>query len=212
MARTDASAGAIRQLNTNPAATVHRMLQSDALPSQLTSMVDSNGELTTSAAELEAVLVGHFRSVFTSPPPADPLSIDPRPPPAMLFCKDSVNARWWGGLSGPIEEAELTKTLKTTDFVSAPGEDGVATGVWRIALEGSPVLRLLVSILFSRCLALRTFPRVWKTSVIVPLIKDDKKERTASNVRPISLQSCFFFVVIGRQLHPQDYATRATNV
>jgi hypothetical protein len=33
------------------------MIKSDALPSQLTSMVDERGSLTTNAAELEAVLV-----------------------------------------------------------------------------------------------------------------------------------------------------------
>jgi len=203
MAQADVSAGAIRQLDANPAAAVHRMLQSDALPSQLTSMIDSHGQLTTSAAELEAVLVGHFRNVFACPPPDDPSRADPRPPPAMLLCKDSVNARWWAGLTDPVSEAEVIDTLKDTDLITAPGEDGVATGVWRIALEGSPALRLLVSVLFSRCLELRTFPRVWKTSVIVPLIKDANKERTANNVRPISLQSCLgklFMKVLAHRL------------
>jgi hypothetical protein len=46
------------------------------------------------------------------------------------------------------------------------------------------------------------FPSAWKTSVIVPLIKDEK-ERTMSNVRPISLQSCLgklFILVLALRL------------
>src|SRR5690606_29121133 len=50
--------------------------------------------------------------------------------------------------------------------------------------------RLLVSTLFTHCLRTGVFPSPWKTSIIVSLIKDEKKERTTSNVRPISLQSC----------------------
>jgi hypothetical protein len=57
MAHTNLTAGAARLLATSPAAAVHSMIKSDALPSQLTSMVDERGSLTTNAAELEAVLV-----------------------------------------------------------------------------------------------------------------------------------------------------------
>ena len=201
MARSDAAADAVRLLNTSPAAAVHRMLKSDALPSQLTSMVDNKGELTSSAAELEAVLVDHFRSVFAVPP-ADPAPLHP-PPPAMLLRKESVQEHWWRGLIDSIDESEIVEALADTKFVSAPGEDGVSTGLWKLALQGSGALRLLVSILFSHCLGASVFPHVWKTSVIVPLIKDEKKERTASNVRPISLQSCLgklFMKVLAHRL------------
>ena len=40
------------------AALVHRMLKSDALPSHLQSVVNGRGELTSSAEELESVMVG----------------------------------------------------------------------------------------------------------------------------------------------------------
>jgi hypothetical protein len=54
-------------LDASPAAFVHRMLKSDALPSQLLSVVDSSGQLTSSADELAEVMVQHFRSVFAVP-------------------------------------------------------------------------------------------------------------------------------------------------
>jgi hypothetical protein len=60
--------------DANPAATIHRMLQSDALPSQLHVVIDSNGELTSNAEELEDVMVNHFESVFAIPPP-DPVRV-----------------------------------------------------------------------------------------------------------------------------------------
>jgi hypothetical protein len=128
MAHSNLTAGAARLLATSPAAAVHSMIKSDALPSQLTSMVDERGSLTTNAAELEAVLVTHFRNVFAVPPaPAAPL---PHPPPSMLFDKSSIDERWWQGLTDCIEPSEVVATLADAKFVSAPGEDGVSTGVW----------------------------------------------------------------------------------
>ena len=110
----------------------------------------------------------------------------------MLFDKSSIDERWWHGLKDCIEPSEVVDTLADAKFVSAPGEDGVSTGVWRLALQGSVALRLLVSILFTHCLRTGVFPSPWKTNVIVPLIKNEKEERTPSNVhvRPISLQRC----------------------
>ena len=176
-------------LDISPAALVHRMLKSDALPAQLHSVVDSSGRLTSSAEELEAVMVQHFRSVFAVPP-ADPAAPVLPPPPPMLLHKGSVDPQWYAGLMAAVGEQELMDTLVDTPLVSAPGEDEVSTGLWRIALQGSPLLRSLVCSLFSGCLRASSFPSAWKTSVIVPLLKDEQKERSMANVRPISLQSC----------------------
>jgi ribonuclease HI len=183
------------------AAHVHRMLKSDALPSHLQSVVNARGQLTSSAEELESVMVDHFSSVFAMPQ-IDPTPL-PHPPPAMLFDKSSVEAQWFDGLMIPVGRQEVFKALADAKFVSSPGEDGVSTGLWKLALEGSDDLCSLVVQLFSGCLALSFFPPAWKTSVIVPLVKDDKKERTMSNVRPISLQSCLgklFMKVLAHRL------------
>jgi len=177
-----------RPLSECSAAHVHRMLKSDALPSHLQSVVNTQGQLTSSAEELESVMVEHFSSVFAMPA-ADPTPL-PHPPPAMLFVKSSVMPEWYDGLMASVGPDELCHALADTKFVSSPGEDGVSTGLWKLALTGSTALRDLVLQLFSGCLSLSFFPSAWKTSVIVPLVKDDKKERTMSNVRPISLQSC----------------------
>jgi exonuclease III len=73
----------------NPSASIHRMLKSDALPSQLFSVIDTNNQLTSTPAELEDVMVQHFTSVFTIPPP-DPNPL-PHPPPPMLYHKPNIN-------------------------------------------------------------------------------------------------------------------------
>ncbi len=188
-------------LSESSAAHVHRMLKSDALPSHLHSVVNAQGELTSSAEELESVMVVHFRNVFAMPP-ADPAPL-PQPPPAMLFDKSSVKGEWFDGLMAPVVSQEITDTLADAKFVSSPGEDGVSTGLWKLALQGCDTLRTLVLHLFSGCLTHSFFPSVWKTSVIVPLVKDEKKERKMSNVRPISLQSCLgklFMKVLAHRL------------
>jgi hypothetical protein len=108
----------------------------------------------------------------------------------MLFDKSSVQPEWYDGLMADVSVQEILDTLADAPLVSAPGQDEVSTGLWRIALHGSPDLCALVADLFTGCLRTSTFPSAWKTSVIVPLLKDALKERNMGNVRPISLQSC----------------------
>ena len=176
------------RFDANPAAAVHRMLQSDALPSLLYSVVDSGGALTSSAAELQDVMVSHFESVFALPPP-DPLPL-PRRPPAMMFEKASILPAWYDGLMEEVHAGEIIETLRSAPRVSAPGEDEVSIGVWKIALQGCPLALELTAALFTSCLRTSTFPSAWKTSIIQPFVKDALKERSMSNIRPISLQSC----------------------
>ena len=174
--------------DTNPAAMIHRMMQSDALPSHLYSVIDEHGHLTSNAEELEDVMVKYFESVF-SIPPRDTTPLNP-PPPSMLFNKPDVQASWYEGLMDEVGEEELIELVADAPLVSAPGRDEVSVGVWKVAIQGSPLLRSMVVELFSTCLLTAIFPAAWKSSVIVPLIKDAQKDRTMGNIRPISLQSC----------------------
>jgi hypothetical protein len=84
----------------------------------------------------------------------------------------------------------MLELLRSVPLISAPGQDEVSSGVWKIALQGSRPIRQAIISLFNGLLGTSTFPSAWKTSVIVPLVKDVQKERSMSNVRPISLQSC----------------------
>jgi len=68
--------------SANPTATVHQMLRGQT-DTQLLSIVNSDGELTTTPEELKAVMVDHFQSVFALPPP-DPRPL-PQPGPAPCY-------------------------------------------------------------------------------------------------------------------------------
>ena len=174
--------------DTNPASQVHRMLLSDALPTQLLSVIDDKDELTSNAQELENVMVKHFESVFTIPDP-DPTPLHP-PPPDMLFLKEGIDSLWYEELMEEVCESELLRLVADAPLVSAPGQDEVSTGVWKEAILHSPAVRTHVLALFSACMLTAIFPSAWKTSVIIPFIKDATKDRNMSNIRPISLQSC----------------------
>ena len=177
-------------LEANPAAQVHRMLDSSELPAQIHAVVDKNGDLTSTTQELEDVLVEHFSSVFAVPPPPPVPVPPPMDPPPMLLQKDSVDPQWYDGLLDAITEQEVLSVLSDAPLISSPGQDEVSTGLWKLALQSSPALCTLIASLFSSCLRTSTFPAAWKTSVIVPLLKDALKEHGMSNLRPISLQSC----------------------
>lgn len=177
-------------IEVNAAAQVHRMLDSSELPAQLHAVINQNGDLTSTAKELEDVLVGHFSSVFAVPPlPPAPVP-PPLDPPPMLLLKESVDAQWYDGLLSDVTEQEILSVLSAAPLISSPGQDEVSTGLWKLSLQSSPTLCTLIASLFSSCLRTSTFPAAWKTSVIVPLLKDALKEHGMSNLRPISLQSC----------------------
>ena len=176
--------------DANPAAAIHRMLASNTLPSQIHSVVDSHGHLTSTPAELKEVMAMHFESVFSIPPPDPCPSLSDASPPSMLFDKPHIDSSWYDPLMQPITGDELLAVLSDTALQTSPGEDQVSSGVWKLAIQGSPCARRWVSSLFTACLQSSYFPAAWKSSIIHPLIKDALKERSMSNIRPISLQSC----------------------
>jgi len=89
-----------------------------------------------------------------------------------------------------VDEQELLDVLRSVPLIGAPGHDLVSSGLWKVVVQGSKKAREMVVQLFSACLRSSIFPATWKSSIIVPLVKDAGKERTLNNIRPISLQSC----------------------
>jgi len=190
-------------MDANRTAAIHRMLQSDGLPPHIFSVVDANGELTSSPEELEEVMASHFESVFDIPPLDPSMEILEEDAPAMLFEKESVQREWFTGLMDEVRPDDLVALVSDSPLVSAPGEDGVSAGVWKIAIQESELVREHVACLFTACMETSTFPSAWKTSIILPVIKDLNKERAMTNIRPISLQNCLgklFNKVLARRL------------
>ena len=184
-----ASAVHREQLDTQSTAVIHRMLQSNNLPSQLFSVIDPSGDLTSNAEEVKQVMADHFESVFDIPPAPPPLWAH-LPPPAMLACKALVDPAWYHHLMDPVTPAELLRVLSHCPRVSAAGQDEVSIGVWKLAIQTSKPTRDVIVSLFTACLTTAYFPAAWKSSVIVPLVKDTHRDRSMQNIRPISLQSC----------------------
>ena len=89
-------------LDRNPAALNHRMLKSDALPAQLHSIVDAQGQLTSSAAELEQVIVDHFSASSRCPLRLQRRCLALRR--LMLFDKSSVEPQWYRRPHGAMSE------------------------------------------------------------------------------------------------------------
>ena len=143
------------QLDASPAATVHRMLESDAFPSQLFSVISSCGELTNGPDELKNVMADHFEAVFALPPAAA-LPLVPAPP-LSLFSKPGMDPSWYNGLMAEVDSDELMSLFGRTPSVSAPGEDQVSTAVWKLALEESDIVRRYVLKLFNTCLRTSIF-------------------------------------------------------
>jgi len=175
--------------DANPAARIHRMLDGDALPSQIFSVINDQGHLATSPEELSEVMVKHFEHVFAIPREIPTIHSYAMPPPDMLFSKSNIDTSWYTGLMEEPTEDELLDLLTDIPLISAPGLDEVSAGVWKIAIKQSVLVRHHVLALFSNCLLTGTFPSAWKTSIIVPLVKDAAKARAMNNIRPISLQS-----------------------
>ena len=166
--------GASTNLLHNQAATVHRMLQDDAIPSQLYSVVKETGDLTASASDMQKTIAKHFEQVFAIPK-GRPSQL-PYPPPPILQEKETIQHEWYDSLIKEPDEQELLDVLQSIQLINAPGHDLVSSGVWKIVLQGSDVARKLVISLFSACVRSATFPSSWKIGIIVPLVKDATKE------------------------------------
>ena len=165
-------------LEANPAAQVHRMLDSSELPAQIHAVVDKNGDLTATSQELEDALVDHFSSVFlrytssaSCPRPSSGGSASDAP---LEGQRGSAVVR---GIARCNHRAggTLDAVGCSADLVLRPGR-GLDRSVEASPAEQSSPLhahRILVLVLPSTH---STFPAAWKTSVIVPLLKDALKE------------------------------------
>jgi hypothetical protein len=82
-------------------------------------------------------------------------------------------------------EEEIIGNLRKFNSKKAPGEDGVTSGFLISAFQAFP---LFFTKLYNVCLREGCFPKQWKHSVIIPIIKPGKEEcKEVSKYRPISL-------------------------
>ena len=85
----------------------------------------------------------------------------------------------------PFTTEELIAGLKKFDPDKAPGEDGLTSVILIRAFETFP---LFFTELYNACLRNGCFPKIWKHSIIIPIVKPGKEECSdLSKYRPISL-------------------------
>ncbi|GFT44069.1 putative RNA-directed DNA polymerase from transposon BS [Trichonephila clavipes] len=80
--------------------------------------------------------------------------------------------------------AELNNAIKTFDFTTSPGPDGIF-GLMIVGLSNTAKLFLLN--LFNQSWALGKLPLEWKRAIVVPILKPGKEADNPENFRPISL-------------------------
>ena len=84
-------------------------------------------------------------------------------------------------------QAEILAVLNGFDPKKAPGEDGFTS---EILLRGFRLFPLFFTALYNACLNKGNFPKIWKRSVIIPILKPGKEgSQNVSKYRPISLLS-----------------------
>ena len=84
-----------------------------------------------------------------------------------------------------LTKEEIIANLKQFNPKMAPGEDGLTSG---ILIRAFQVFPLFFTKIYNTCLTEGCFPKKWKQSVIIPIIKPGKEEcNDASRYRPISL-------------------------
>ena len=85
----------------------------------------------------------------------------------------------------PTDEQEVSDLIQNLDLRSSPGIDNISNKVLK-AISKSIIKPL--TCLFNHSIESGTFPKVWKTAVVIPIHKEAAKD-DPSNYRPISLLS-----------------------
>jgi exonuclease III/ribonuclease HI len=181
----------------NPTAFVHRMQDGDQAP-EVNAVIDpTTGLLVTDPAEVGRVFRDHYMRTFACRDRDD----EKRPPWITdLYAnpKAGINPDWYVGLMNPISNDDVKAALSSAKFISAPGEDRISSGIWRVMVR-SPVVCSVIGSLLSGCLIHRFQPAAAKHAIIVPIVKKKNGAKTLDNFRAISLQ-CSLFKILSKVL------------
>jgi len=170
---------------TNPAAYVHRMLNGDQ-GVDLRSVIDPvSDDMITDTAEVKRVLHHHYSEIFS--PSVRPSRIPPWLA-SVTIEKAGIDPAVYDRLMIDVTADEIGSSLRSGKPITAPGRDGLSTGVWRFLCR-SPTVTAVVRSLLNSWLRLRMMPACGKQAIIVPLLKKRQVGPFMTNLRPISLQS-----------------------
>lgn len=227
LAKVRLAASKAEDFDSNTTATVHRMMRQDT-PTELTSIVDSAGQLVTDSTRMKQILRDGFAAVFDLPASAAPADIadtklsnsndmaaaagiTPLNAPVWYDSvykqrRNTIQDKWYDSLMAPVQELEVREVTSSCPYYAAPGHDGVSAGVWRVLAENSELVCHVLALLMSACLRLRMMPELGKKSIIVPIPKKRNQKMDMNNIRPISLQAAL------TKLLSKLLATRLANI
>jgi len=175
------------EFNKNPTAFVNRLMHGDA-SSATRSVIDPETKtLKSDEKEVKEVFHKLFSARFSSPPHRDE-SIQPSWVKERYAFKDRIDPQWYDDLMDDVSESEIAAALRDTPYATAPGADGVSSGVWKMLCK-SDIVRETVAAFTSARFRLRCVTSVGRHSVIHPIHKHSDGNKEVNNIRPITLQS-----------------------
>lgn len=84
----------------------------------------------------------------------------------------------------PVEPAEIVDYINKIKIKKAPGRDGITN---KMAKNLPPSAIITLAAILTAMLRFCTFPNIWKTAVIIPILKPEKNAKDPVSYRPISL-------------------------
>ena len=171
----------------------HRLLGNEQ-HSQILSVEDPiTKELKADSDGLKKVLHSHYQSIFTLPHRDE--SKKPAWHDKMFAPKPDIDPRWYDSLMSPVTIDELREVTRRSKWVSAPGHDGVAGGIWKLLIQRSHLAAKMIICFINTVLKTSMVPTIAKQSIITPIPKKVWGGKGLDNIRPISLQSALYKLV-----------------
>lgn len=144
-------------------------------PTSLTTLLKPDGTFTADTASTINLMIHHFT------PDDDPLTDNQHQREIRELMNEEINTED----DREFTQEEIIRVLKKFDPKKAPGEDGLTSEILFRAFRHFPKF---TTEMYNECLSKGLFPRIWKTSVIIPIAKPGKEDsKDASKFRPISL-------------------------
>lgn len=159
-----------------------RSISGKTSPSFTPIIVSPRGTIT-SHAEVGNAIASYFASITSSSWYSDSFKVAKQTAEGAVLNFDSPDPSPY---DDPFSMAEFVRALNSKKD-KAPGQDRIVVSMIKnLPLAGrSLVLQILNSIFASG-----VYPDVWRTSIVLPLLKEGKPPGIPSSYRPISLTSC----------------------
>lgn len=141
-------------------------------------VVDMNESTLTNASDISQALANKFFPTYPTP----------YTPQQQRLCEDVEG--WENQFDSvefpPIDDIELTRTIRNQRKTSAPGADGIS---YLVLFNLLGVLLPYLKKMYNSSLRLSHLPPSWKYALVVPIPKVFAHQNRVKNMRPISLLS-----------------------